>query len=172
MKDKSHGAEPRAPALELLSDEQLLLLRADLQREMRRRGIAFSVGEIGEHLVIEHFRTTPGLPKLQKLPRGTKNVDALSRDGDRYSIKTVLNAKKTGTIYPDTDDKGKQLFEHLVIAQLNQDMTLRSIWLFSWCDFVRVRCWDKRMSAWYVGVSRTTAARGRIVYPPTAATTA
>ena len=28
-------------------------------------------------------------------------MDALSRNGDRYSIKTAWKAKKTGTIYPE-----------------------------------------------------------------------
>ena len=83
-----------------MSDEELLLLRADLRAEMRKRGIADSVGAVGEQLVIEHFRKTPGLPKLQLAPRGTKNVDALSRNGDRFSIKTVCEGSKTGTIYP------------------------------------------------------------------------
>jgi len=64
--------------------------------------------------VVAHFNDTPGLPNLQIAPPGTKNVDSLSRDGDRYSIKTVLNAKKTGTVYPDRDQPEKQLFEFLL----------------------------------------------------------
>ena len=69
-----------------MTDAELVLLRAGLDAEMRKRGIAFSVGGVGERLVIEHFQKTSGLPKLQAAPRGTKNVDALSRNGDRYSI--------------------------------------------------------------------------------------
>ena len=76
-------------ALSDLSDEDLIKLRARLRREMRHRGIADSVGAIGEHLAINQLRQTRGLPKLQQAPRGTKNVDALSRNGDRYSIKTI-----------------------------------------------------------------------------------
>jgi len=70
---------------------------------MRKRKLAFSVGEFGERLAIQYFQQTPGLPKLQPAPKGTKNVDALSRNGDRYSIKAICTAKKTGTVYPDTD---------------------------------------------------------------------
>ena len=83
-----------------LSDENLLLLRAGLRAEMRKRGIADSVGAVGEQLAIEHFRKTPGLPKLQLAPRGTKNVDALSRNGDRFSIKTICEGSKTGDHLP------------------------------------------------------------------------
>ena len=80
--------------LEKLSDNELVLLRAGLDAEMRMRGIAFTVGGVGERLVIEHFQKTSGLPKLQAAPRGTKNVDALSRNGDRYTIKARCNASK------------------------------------------------------------------------------
>jgi hypothetical protein len=105
--------------LEKVTNEQLLLLRADLRAEMRKRGIADSVGVVGEQLVIEHFRKTPGLINLQLAPPGTKNVDALSRNGDRFSIKTICDGSKTGTIYPDADDPEKQLFEHLLIVRLS-----------------------------------------------------
>lgn len=80
--------------LQLVSDNELISLRARVESEMRRRNISFAVGDIGEQLVIDHFSTTPGLPNLMRAPRGTKNVDALSRDGDRYSIKTIWKAKR------------------------------------------------------------------------------
>ena len=97
--------------LDQLTGDDLVLLRAGLDAEMRKRKIAFSVGGVGERLVIEHFRKTPGLPKLHPAQCGTKNVDANSRDGERYSIKTICHAKKTGTIYQPDQDKNKQLFD-------------------------------------------------------------
>lgn len=133
-----------------MTDEHLILLRGRLEAEMRRRKIAFSVGDVGEKLVIAHFNSTPGLPKLQLAPAGTKNVDALSRDGERFSIKTIWNAKKTGTVYPDSDEPDKQLFEHLIVARLNDNWSLASIHKFSWQDFINMRSWDKRMNAWYL----------------------
>lgn len=146
-----------------MSDPDLVKLRAALEVEMRKRGLGFSVGQIGELLVIEHFKHTPGLPKLLRSPIGTKNVDALSRNGDRYSIKTVWNAKKTGTIYPDDKDHDKQLFEFLLIAQLNDKLTLKSVYEFSWKQFVDVRSWDKRMNAWYVGCSNKNLRSARLL---------
>jgi hypothetical protein len=134
-------------------DAELVLLRAALDKEMRRRGVAFSVGEVGESLAVEHFRKTAGLPKLQLAPKGTKNVDALSRNGDRFSIKTICNAKKTGTIYPESGDRNKRLFEFLLLVRLDENWSLASIHQFSWEQFVEVRSWDKRMNAWYVAVS-------------------
>lgn len=149
--------------LETASDKDLLLLRASLRAEMRKRGIADTVGAVGEQLVIEHFCKTPGLPKLQPAPRGTKNVDALSRSGERFSIKTICDGKKTGTIYPEPDHK-KQLVEHILIVQLADDWSLKSIHQISWEEFEKVRSWDKRMNAWYVAISRRTLAAGKLIF--------
>jgi hypothetical protein len=161
---KTRGTIPGTDDLSRLSDEELITLRLSTEREMRRRRLHFSVGEIGERLVIAHFEGTAGLPKLLLAPTGTKNVDALSRDGDRYSIKTVLDAKKTGTIYPDPGDKDKQLFEHLLVARLNDSYALQSIHQFPWKTFCQLRSWDSRMSAWYLAICQRTLSGGRTVY--------
>ncbi len=147
-----------------LSDAELIQLRAQLYAEMRKRKIAFSVGEMGERLAIEYFKTTSGLPNLQLAPTGTKNVDALSRDGDRYSIKTVCKAKKTGTIYPDLQDADKQLFEYLLIVRLSEVWGLESIHQLTWVAFREVRSWDKRMNAWYVAISGRALAAATAVF--------
>lgn len=147
-----------------MRDEELLLLRACLRAEMRKRGMADSVGAVGEQLAIEHLRKTPGLQKLQLAPRGTKNVDALSRNGDRFSIKTVCEGSKTGTIYPDPDDRERQLFEHILIVKLSEDWSLQAIHQLTWSAFVKVRSWDKRMNAWYVAYCARTLAAGTLLY--------
>ena len=91
-------------------------------------------------------------------------MDALSRNGDRYSIKTVCNAKKTGTIYPDADERDKQLFEHILILKLAEDWSLESIHQLGWNDFVKVRSRDKRMTAWYVAISKRTLGAAQLIY--------
>ncbi|MBL8168855.1 MAG: hypothetical protein JNJ50_11905 [Acidobacteria bacterium] len=147
-----------------LSDTELIQLRAQLDVEMRKRKMAFSVGEIGERLVIGRFKATAKLPNLQLAPKGTKNVDALSRNGDRYSIKTICNAKKTGTIYPDPEDAEKQLFEFLLIVRLTESWELKSIHQLTWAAFCQVRSWDKRMNAWYVAISGRALAGATVVF--------
>lgn len=145
------------------TDQELIECRAALEVEMRKRRLGFSVGQIGENLIIKHYNATPGLPKLLRSPTGTKNVDALSRNGDRYSIKTILSAKKTGTVYPDSSDKDKQLFEFLIIGQLSNDVALKNIYEFSWEQFTKVRSWDKRMNAWYVSCSKKNLNLGKFL---------
>lgn len=147
-----------------MPDEALLHLRAVLRAEMRKRGLADSVGTVGEQLALDHFRKTPGLYKLQLSPRGTKNVDALSRNGDRFSIKTVCEGSKTGTVYPEPDHN-KQLFESMLIVKLNEDWTLESIHQLAWAQFVKARSWDKRMNAWYVAFNKRALALGTKIFP-------
>ena len=150
-----------------LPDADLVRLRAAIEVEMRKRDIALTVGQMGEQLAIDYFNRTPGYPNLIPAPAGTANVDALSRKGERYSIKTICNAKKTGTVYPDPDDREKQLFEYLLIVKLNPDWTLQAIYEFEWKMFVQSRKWDKRMNAWYIGASKRTldAARKYEILP-------
>jgi len=147
--------------LTAMPDASLVRLRAQLEVEMRRRKLGFSVGEIGETLVIEHYTNTPNLPTLQPAPTGTKNVDALSRDGERYSIKSIWNAKKTSTIYPDPENRDKQLFEHIIIALLNDELALKAVYEFTWDEFTKTRGWDSRMSAWYIPCSRKSLEKAR-----------
>lgn len=153
MTKKSVGSIVPAAELARAGDVELLHLRGLVNAEMRRRGLAVSVGETGERLAVAYFNATPRLPNLQSAPAGTKNVDALSRSGDRYSIKSTCTAKKTGTIYADKAEIDKQLFEYLLIVRLDESWGLESIYQLSWADFMRIRAWDRRMSAWYVPMS-------------------
>lgn len=137
-------------AFDGMSNDELISLRVELEKEFKKRKIRFNVGDIGETVVIEYFNSKPGLSNLQRAPVGTKNVDALSRSGERYSIKTIKDGSKTGTIYPDPNNKEKQLFEYCVVAQLNDDYGLKSLHRFSWEQFLLIRCWDKTMNAWYI----------------------
>jgi len=147
-----------------LNDDELLTLRADIEAELNGRGISFSVGEVGEKLVISFFNSKSGLSNLLQAPTGAKNVDALSREGDRYSIKTFMKAKKTGTVYPDEKDRDRQLFEYLVVVKLDTNYKLHDIYRYSWEEFVRIRAWDKRMNAWYLPLSKKNLNMAEIIF--------
>lgn len=148
-----------------LDDLQLLALHAAVAREARNRGLSFNVGEIGEKLAIAAFKERPDLPVLAPSPRGTKNIDAISREGNRYSIKTLQRAKKSGTIYPDQSNNERQLFEFILIVLIHEDFTLERIIELDWQQFCAVRSWDIRMNAWYVARSNRVLSVGRQIYP-------
>jgi hypothetical protein len=138
---------------ELHDVQELLDIRAAIDRELARRGISGAIGDIGERLAIEHFAKRPDLPVLVPAPRGTKNIDAISRQGERYSIKTLMKARKTGTVYPEADGNEHPMFEYMLIVLLGERCELQKIYRLAWADFLQVRSWDKRMNAWYVARS-------------------
>jgi len=150
--------------IENMPDDELLALRVSLENELTKRGISFNVGELGEKLCIKYFNSNAGLPNLLQAPTGAKNVDALSRDGDRYSIKTFKSAKKTGTVYPDDTNPDKQLFEYLVVVHLDQDYQLTAIFRYTWEEFLKVRAWDKRMNAWYIPLSSKNLSMAETIF--------
>jgi len=152
-----------ADSLVAFSDIELLRLRAGVAAELKRRGLASNVGQVAESLAIGFYNSTPGCPVLQPAPTGTQNVDALSRRGHRFSIKGVLDARKTGTIYPDRDNRDKQLFEYLLIVRIDADWQLLALYEFDWKTFCEVRSWDSRMNAWYVGLAAKTLARATLL---------
>lgn len=143
-----------------ISDADLTELRASIEIEMKSRGLAYSVGDIGETLAIKYFCQSKSLPNLLAAPVGTKNVDALSRDGDRYSIKTRLNSKKTSAIYLDKKNSEKQLFEFILLVKINDKYELESIHQFTWEKFLTLKCYDKRMSASYLSCSKFVLSQG------------
>lgn len=151
--------------IRLLDDACLFELRTAIDREAKTRGISFNVGEIGEKLVIGLFKDRPDLPVLAPAPTGTKNIDAISRNGDRYSIKTLQKSKKTGTIYPDASDKDRKLFEYILIVMIDYNFSIEKVIELTWEQFCLVRSWDIRMNAWYIARSQRALSAGRQIYP-------
>ena len=167
MKNNDNSRNNIFSVLKSLDDIGLLEFRTAIDREARHRGLSFNVGEIGEKLAIGVFKERPDLPVLAPAPRRTKNIDAISRDGNRYSIKTLQRAKKTGTIYPDPVDKDRILFEFILIVLVNDDFSLERIIELNWEQFCTARSWDVRMNAWYVARSHRALSIGRQIYPQT-----
>ena len=75
-----------------LKNVELINLYSDIINTLKERGVIRTknlIGDIGEYLAIEHFNKTSDKSNLQFAPAGTKNIDAISRNGDRYSIKST-----------------------------------------------------------------------------------
>ena len=87
--------------LKELSTTDLIQKYSDIIKELKARGVIRTknvVGDLGEYLAINHYCNTAGLPKLQAAPANTKNIDAISINGDRYSIKSSTG-KLTGVFW-------------------------------------------------------------------------
>lgn len=152
-------------------DEDLWSLYSASIKELKLRNLIRSkniTGERGESLVINFYNKTKNLPKLQVAPVGTKNVDAISRDGERYSIKsTVFPNKTTGVFYGmGTPDKliNDKKFEYLVVALLDDDYNLLKIVELNWDTFIKFKKWHSRMNAFNVSLSKNLLSQSKVLF--------
>lgn len=156
--------------LENFDSEELWLAYGEIQQELRKRELARTnnmVGERGEFLAIETYNSKSGLPKLQAAPEGTQNVDALSRKGERYSIKTISEpGTTTGVFYGCGDDNinvSDKKFEYVVIVQISKDYKLKRVLELTWEQFIKFRKWHSTMRAWNLSVTKSLLSEAKII---------
>src|SRR3990167_4548853 len=126
-------------AVDTLSDEEIWTLYAYLGLKLKEKGLVRTrniVGERGEFLAIKIYNDTPGLAKLQAAPEGTQNVDALSRKGERYSIKTISEpGNLTGVFYGIGDQEEtnpEKKFEYVVVVLIDKHYKPKRIIEITW----------------------------------------
>ena len=149
---------------------ELIEIYDQLLEKMRADGLIRSknvTGDLGEYIVIDHYRKTKGLPKLQFAPPSTKNIDAISSSGDRYSIKcTTTNT--TGAFYgiaKDADtDKLRPLFEYVVIIKLNEHFQPVLIIQLDWDSFLRHKHWHSRIGAHNLIITNAVVEDSKVIY--------
>ncbi len=159
--------------IERLNEEMLWRSYGLVIKELKKRKLIRTrniVGERGEHLAIKIYNSTPGEPNLQAAPEGTQNVDALSRKGDRYAIKTVtLPRKLTGVFYglqpPGSGKKDEKKFEYLIIVMINEFYELVKIIECGWETFLKHKRWHKTMRAWNITATVQLEKEARTVFP-------
>ena len=100
-------------------DNDLWLLFAESKFELKERNLIRTsnvVGERGEQIAIDFYSNTPNLPKLQAAPESTQNIDAISINGERYSVKTItIPGKTTGVFYGLNPNEGKSVEARICI---------------------------------------------------------
>ncbi len=152
------------------SISELVSLYSQSVKELKKRGVLRTknvVGELGEYLVLEQYEKNPNLPNLNMVPVGTKNINAISQAGDRYSIKST-SGNVTGVIYglqpPESSVPDKPLFEYMVICKLDSDCGLEGIYQLSWDDFLKHKKWHSRMNAWNVTLTKAMKEDAVVIY--------
>lgn len=158
--------------LDNIEDEGLWTLFGRAKEALQKRGLARSrniVGERGEFLAVETYNKTPGLPNLQAAPAGTQNVDALSRKGDRYSIKTITKPNSTtGVFYglgtPEDKAVPDKKFEYVIIVVIDKHFQPKKILEIAWEQFLKFRRWHKRMQAWNLNVTKRLLKEARVIF--------
>ncbi len=156
--------------LDKIKDEGLIKLYSDLIKELKQRKIIRTkniVGDLGEYLAIYHYNNTAGLPNLQAAPAGTQNVDAISRKGERYSIKST-SGNLTSVFYGlndiDSHAPEKQKFEYVIIVIFKNDFELNKIIEINWEQFLKFKRWHKTMRGWNITISKNLMQESKIIF--------
>ena len=139
-------------------------------KELKRRKIIRTnnvLGELGEYLAIEIYNSTPGMPNLTAAPIGTENIDAISRKGDRYRIKST-SSTTTGVFYgleaPGSETPDLQKFEYVIICKFDDDYELQTVLEMDWETFLKNKHWHSRMHAWNLSLSKKLRRECKVVY--------
>ena len=118
-------------------------------------------------MVIKIYNETPGLAKLQAAPEGTQNVDALSRKGERYSIKTISEPGNLTGVFYGLGDQGtanpEKKFEFVVIVLIDKYYKPKKILEITWEQFLKFRRWHKTMRAWNLNLTKELLNEARII---------
>jgi hypothetical protein len=154
-----------------LNDEELWLGYANIQQELKKRNLVRTnniVGERGEFLAIETYNSISGMSNLQAAPEGTQNVDALSRKGERYSIKTISEPGNTTGVFYGIGEKNTEVipekkFEYVVIVQIFKDYRPKRILELTWDQFLKFKKWHSTMRAWNLNVTQLLLKEAKII---------
>lgn len=157
--------------IEKMSDSDVWSLFGFVRQLLAERKLVRTkniVGERGEFLAIETYKNIAGLSNLQAAPEGTQNVDALSRKGERYSIKTItLPNKTTGVFYGIGElgtDEYKKKFEYLLIVVIDNHFNLNKIFELTWDQFIKYKKWHKTMRAWNISLTKELISDVKLIF--------
>ncbi|PWL59115.1 hypothetical protein [Merdimmobilis hominis] len=146
--------------LKLLKTSDLVSLYSSVIKELKDRSVIRTnnvIGDLGKYLAIDYYNNTAGLPTLAVAPVGTENIDAISRKGDRYSIKST-SGNVTGVFYglepKGSTEPDKQKFEYVIICRFNTDYELEEILEMDWKVFLKHKRWHSRMNAWNIPLTK------------------
>jgi hypothetical protein len=146
--------------LNQLNTIELIDTYSEIIKLLKIRGVIRTknlLGDLGEYLSIEHFNKTSKLSNLQAAPAGTQNTDAISRNGERYSIKSTTG-NLTGVFYglenPNSDIIDKQKFEYVLIVKFGDNYELEKIIQLDWDLFIKYKRWHKTMNAWNITITK------------------
>jgi len=148
---------------------KLLSPSSDAYVELKRREVLRTkniVGELGEYYAVDFYVNNSRLPNLSIAPPGVQNVDALSRNGEMYSIKAVTSRNgTTGSFWdPDSINKNEKKFQYLLIVILDDAYSLDMILELTWEDFFEHKKYNKRMNNFNISLTKKLISSVKIVY--------
>ena len=153
-----------------LKTEEIIRLYSEIIKELKYRNIIRTnnvIGDLGEYLAISYYNNTAGLPNLSPAPVGTENIDAISRKGDRYSIKSTTG-HVTGVFYglepKGSEKEDQQKFEFVILCKFTENCELEMILEMDWKTFLKNKRWHSRMQAWNLSLTKEIQKQCKILY--------
>lgn len=153
-----------------LKTEEIIRLYSETIKELKHRNIIRTnnvIGDLGEYLAISYYNNTAGLPNLSPAPVGTENIDAISRKGDRYSIKSTTG-HVTGVFYglepKGSEKEDQQKFEFVILCKFTENCELELILEMDWKTFLKNKRWHSRMQAWNLSLTKELQKQCKIIY--------
>lgn len=153
-----------------LSDSELIECYGKWLEGLKKRKIIRTnnaIGDIGEFLAVNYYNNHSGLPKMQLVMSSSANIDAVSKAGERYSIKTTTT-NTTGVFYgfnpPGKKENHERPFEYVIIVLLNKDYSLKQILELDYSTFLKFKKWQSRMETWYLTVTKKLINESKIIY--------
>jgi len=153
-----------------LTTEQLIDAYSDIINQLKERGVIRTknlIGDLGEYLAIEHFNKLPNKSNLNIAPPGTKNIDAISRNGERYSVKSTTGNTTgvfSGLEDPGSEKKDTQKFEYVLVVMFSDNFKLDKILEIDWNLFLKHKKWHGTMKAWNLSITKALLSEAEIVY--------
>lgn len=153
-----------------LKTEEIIRLYSETIKELKHRNIIRTnnvIGDLGEYLAISYYNNTAGLPNLSPAPVGTENIDAISRKGDSYSIKSTTG-HVTGVFYglepKGSEKEDQQKFEFVILCKFTENCELEMILEMDWKTFLKNKRWHSRMQAWNLSLTKDLQNQCKIIY--------
>ena len=116
---------------------------------------------------MDYFYKTPNLPNLSLAEAGTKNIDAISRKGERYSIKST-SGKTTGVFYglnsPENEEVDEVKFEYVIIVIFTEIYQIEKIIQLDWGQFLSFKRWHSTMKAWNLSITQNLIDESKLIY--------
>ncbi len=151
--------------IEKLSTLEVFELYPKILKELKKRGVIEGkklIGDYGEYLAREYYKKNPNFPNLGKAPTGTKNIDAVSRDGERYSIKTTSGT--ITSVFHSLNDLNEKKFEYVVIVILDDGYVLKNVLEIDWEQFLKIKKWKLPEKAWNIPVNASLMKMAKKVF--------
>jgi hypothetical protein len=153
-----------------LNTTELIQAYSGIIKQLKKRGVIRTknlLGDLGEYLAIEHFNNTSGMSNLQAAPAGTQNIEAISRNGGRYSVKSTTG-NLSGVFYglepPNSENLNKQKFEYVLIVKFDNDYQLEKIIQLDWELFLKYKRWHKTMRGWNLSITKALTEQSEVLY--------